>query len=216
LKIKIFEPKAKKHIIDTSNLINRIIDNDLSLEEKMTFLCNSYSEVKLTPNGENELIQKIINKLGGNVYFPRKGDNNERFDAIIDFPNKWKCVVEIEIPSTAILDAPRNLLDDYAVLKSRSIETDVELHPLVICWDLPNKRTDYWNVILDIQNVLNIKIKTISVLALAVHYWTGTQLDLSRDYYLNANKNSMDMISTILENNGVSVRNFTGYFSPYK
>ncbi|EGY0184278.1 hypothetical protein JHM22_001165, partial [Listeria monocytogenes] len=75
------------------------------------------------------------------MYFPRKGDNSERFDAILS-NEEIRAVVEIEIPSTAILDAPRNLLDDYAVIKSRKTDLNSDIVPLVICWDLPNKRTD--------------------------------------------------------------------------
>jgi hypothetical protein len=181
----------------------------------MCCLRDSYSDIKLRHNGENELIKKLIEKIGGTVYFPRKGDNSERFDAIISFPN-YECVVEIEIPSTAILDAPRNLLDDYAVIKSRNNYSNSELIPLVICWDLPNRRTDYWNVIHDIKNIVKLEIKTVSVLALAVHYWAKVPIDFSKDYYLDINRNSLNTISNELIKHGISLQNFSGYFSPYK
>ena len=84
--------------------IEMIIDNNLDLQEKLNKLRESLSTVKLTPNGENELISLLFSKSDGEVYFPRKGDNSERFDATVTFSN-YKIVSEIEIPSSAILDA---------------------------------------------------------------------------------------------------------------
>lgn len=182
----------------------------------MLNLNNSFSELKLLPNGNNELIKRLFEELGYSVYFPRKGDNSERFDALIS-NEEIKTVVEIEIPSTAILDAPRNLLDDYAVIKNRKSNFNNDIVPLVICWDLPNKRTDYWNVIFDINNILKVRIKTISILALATHYWTDTPLDLKNDdYYLDSTNSSMNTVKELLRNRGISPDSFSGYFSPFK
>lgn len=196
--------------------INKMVNNDLSLKEKMSKLKNSISEVKLSLNGENELVELLFHGLGTDVYFPRKGDNSERFDALVSF-KKYKAVVEIEIPSTEILDAPRNLLDDYAVLKCRKNEKATDIVPLVLCWDLPNKRTDYWNVITDVNNILGIKIKTISILALALHYWTNTPLNLvNDDYFLEYANCSMDYSEKILKRAGLNIDDYPGYFSPLK
>lgn len=202
--------------IDEIAKIQNIVINSLPLKDKLTTLRHSLEQVKLTPNGENELVRLFVEGLGGEIYFPRKGDNSERFDAIIDFPNS-KCVVEIEFPSTAILDAPRNLLDDYAVIKNRHHEDSNQIIPLVICWDLPNKRTDYWNVISDIESILSLKIKTLSILSLSLHYWTKTELDLTGDdYYLNNNNSKMFFAERILNEHKLDENDFSGYFSPFK
>lgn len=213
--MKIFQNKEKSQNNNESP-IKLLIDNDLDLKAKMLQLRDALSIVKLTSHGENELVSLIFSGLNSNVYFPRKGDNNERFDAIISFEN-YKAVAEIEIPSSEILDAPRNLLDDYAVLKSRKGENEEDIIPLVICWDLPNKRTDYWNVITDVNNVLGIKIKTISILALALHYWTNTVLALDTDdFYLCSNNSTMSKENAILNKYGMAIDDFPGYFTPYK
>ncbi len=213
---KIFESKKGNQELEAYSLIKDIVDNNLSLEEKMENLINSYSEIKLTPYGEIDLIKELISKLGGEIYIPRKGDNSERFDAILTFDNSSKIVAEIEIPSTAILDAPRNLLDDIAVLKSRRDFNNYDIIPLVICWDLPNKRTDYWNVIYDINNILKIKIKTISILALAVYYWTNISFNINDDFYLSSSDTKMNNVINILNENDIDISKFKGYFSPYK
>jgi hypothetical protein len=214
--LKIYRSKKVETEKNQTSDIEKLIINDLNLKDKMNQLINSIQIVKLCPNGENELIRILFEGLGKKVYFPRKGDNSERFDAIVDFDN-YKSVVEIEIPSTEILDAPRNLLDDYAVQKQRKKEKDKPIVPLVICWDLPNKRTDYWNVIKDINSILKIKIKTISILALALHYWTETPLDLeSDDYYLEYSKCHMNSESEIFQKANISIEDYPGYFTPYK
>lgn len=126
-------------------------------------------------------------------------------------------VTEVEIPSTEILDAPRNLLDDYAVVHCRKSEDEENIIPLVVCWDLPNHRTNYWNVVSDINNILGIKIKTISILALALYYWTGTPLDFSNDdFFLNHDETTMISARELLKKNGMSIDEFPGYYTPYK
>lgn len=86
-----------------------------------------------------------------------------------------------------------------------------------MCWDLPNKRTDYWNVITDINSVLGIKIKTISILCLALYYWTNSVIDFtSDDFFLNYEKSSIECVNELLNRNGLSSDDFPGYFSPYK
>lgn len=215
MKVKIFEKKSDDKIERVSS-VEKLIYNDLSLFDKMLNLCNSIEDVKLSPNGENELIEILLSKFAKNIYFPRKGDNSERFDITFELAD-YKVVAEIEIPSSAILDAPRNLLDDYAVLKSRKGDELNSVVPLVICWDLPNKRTDYWNVITDVKNVLGLEIKTISILALAVHFWTNTPIDLlSSDYYLDYDNLSMKTIHDMLKEKGIVSDEFPGYFTPFK
>lgn len=201
--------------VNSSEIYN-LVNNNLSLKKKMIQLKEAISTVKLTPNGENELVKLLFQGLGAGVYFPRKGDNSERFDSLIDF-NDYKAVIEVEIPSTEILDAPRNLLDDYAVLKNRKEKNSEEIIPVVLCWDLPNKRTDYWNVVTDINKILGLKIKTISILALALHYWMNTPIDFRNDdYFLEYAKSTMDSASALLKKAGLSIDDFPGYFSPFK
>lgn len=214
--MKIYKQVESNESLKKVSEIYELINNDLSLENKMRQLKDSVSKIKLNANGEKELIEILMQGLGAKVYFPRKGDNSERFDAILAF-EKYKAVVEIEIPSTEILDAPRNLLDDYAVLKCRKNKGIVDIVPVVICWDLPNKRTDYWNVVTDINGILGIKIKTISILALALHYWTNTPVNFQNDdYYLEYANYSMNNIDKMFKKAKLKKDDYPGYFSPFK
>ena len=156
-------------------------------------------------------------KLKIEAHFPRKGDVNERFDVLFVTENDYKIVAEIEIPSTAILDAPRNLLDDIAVMTNRYENDIAVLEPLVICWDLPNNRTDYWNVVEDINNILKIKIKTCTILGLAILAWTNNTFDLKSDkYYLSSGKNTLEETVEILTKNGIDASKYRGLLYPIK
>lgn len=211
--------KTKQELKPEENdYIFELVDNDFELSQKMDLLVSSYQRLKLDPSGFRLLIKALCDKLGLQTHFPRKGDVNERFDVLISNANNGhKIVSEVEIPSTAILDAPRNLLDDMAVLASRREINVNDLTPLVMCWDFPNNRTDYWNVVNDIKNILNIEIKTCSILSLAVLAWTENIFDAKSDtYFLHTSKNTLQNILDILKANEIDEKLYNGFFYPVK
>lgn len=203
---------------EESDYIFELVDNDFDLRQKMDLLVSSYQRLKLDPNGFRLLIKALCDKLGLQTHFPRKGDVNERFDVLIsNTNNSHKIVSEVEIPSTAILDAPRNLLDDMAVLASRREIKIADLTPLVICWDFPNNRTDYWNVVHDIKNILDIEIKTCSILSLAVLAWTENTFEAKSDtYFLHTSENTLQNILDILKVHEIDEKLYNGFFYPVK
>src|SRR5699024_8650989 len=213
--MKIYRPNDNNQNESEKNLLLSLIYNNLPLKDKYSKLIEAYSEIKLTPGGINAILESLIDELGGTIRFPRVGDNNERFDAIIEF-EEYICLTEIEIPSTTILDAPRNLLDNYAVAISRHNIKYKPIVLLVICWDVPNKRTDYLNVVTDINSILNLKIKTISIPALALHYWSKTPIDLKADYYLDADNQKMINTINILDSLNLPENLSLGYLEPIK
>ena len=91
--MKIYK-STKTPEIDRNNILESILDSNKTLEEKLIYLINYYYQLKLTPNTELKLIKFLFDKLGGQIYYPRKGDNSERFDALINFSN-YICVAEI-------------------------------------------------------------------------------------------------------------------------
>ena len=215
--MKIFSAKTLNTQDGHKDIVTTLLDNKLSISEKIDNLINSYSELRLSNGAMEELITRLLKKNGGSIRFPRKGDNNERFDAVISFPT-YSCATEIEIPSTEILDAPRNLLDDYAVLNQRRQGSAKEtVVPVVICWDLPNRRTDYWNVISDVEKVVGIKIKTISIIALSISYWLDEEVHLDNDdFFLKYGKEEMDFVMGILSKNNITSTSLQGYLEPLK
>lgn len=69
---------------------------------------------------------------------------------------------ESEITSTDTLSVNRRILDDMAVLISRYGYSKESILPLSVINGLPNKRTDYYEVIKDINNILGVQISTIT------------------------------------------------------
>lgn len=216
--MKIYKPNEVQELINEYDFIDMLVENELPLEGKMLNLSSSYEKLKLTPFAIEKLLEELLEKLGISIEFPRKGDNNTRYDARLIFKDSnMEGIVEIEVPSTAMLDAPRNLLDDIAVLSNRNNIELENIIPIVVCWTFPNKRTDYWNVINDINEVLDIKIKTVSIMAIAVCYWTNTPLKLGDDvYFVYVDNNTIIELMHILSTENVELSNFEGYFAPFK
>ena len=61
-----------------------------------------------------------------------------------------------------LLSVPRRILDDEAVMIGRYGRTVADVVPISVMNGLPNKRTDYYEVVYDIQSVLGIPISTIT------------------------------------------------------
>ena len=60
------------------------------------------------------------------------------------------------------LSVCRRILDDLSVLISRNGFNKQDIIPLAVINDLPNRRTDFYEVVSDINNILGIQISTIT------------------------------------------------------
>lgn len=216
--LKIFKPKFSDNSSDITDSLEQLIDNTLPLQEKIINLINHFEEITLKIGKKERLIELILKKLNYDISFSRIGDNNERYDAMIELNKEQKiAIVEVEIPSTAMLDAPRNLLDGVAVYCNRYDKDINKVVPVVFCWAYPNNRTDYWNVINDISKIVKLQIQTISVVALACYYWTKTPFDItSKEFNLDNNDNKLDSLINILEEENIDIETLSGFLSPIK
>lgn len=136
----------------------------------------------------NTLARNIMNALSVPFQIRRLGDTNMRIDGVFKAANGRIGVAEIEFSDAAILDSPRDILDDCAVLNSRHAFPVTNIDPLIITLRLPNKRSEYWRVIQDISNVLNIKIASITIGAMLHILWTNHKLNtgLRPKFYADA------------------------------
>ena len=96
-----------------------------------------------------------------------------------------------------ILDAPRNMIDNIAVLVSRYEINKERIVPLIISLQLPNKRTEYWQVIQDIKNVLGLQIGSVTVGLLIVMVWARFKLKLTPNNELYTDSNSYSLRSQV-------------------
>jgi len=85
-------------------------------------------------------------------------------------------VLEIEL-STAVLDSPRALLEDVAVLHGRYGIPVENIDPVSVILELPNVRSEYYQVMDDIAQVLALRCRTVTVGALLAVLWQFEKID---------------------------------------
>ena len=147
----------------------------------------------------NLLVRNLLICLGYKCAISRIGDVYTRMDAVYAGKREWDKtlgVVEVEFGRDT-LDASRGILDDIAVLHSRSHIDKDKNSALVVCLSFPNKRQGYFQVIKDIKNVLGLEIQTVSLGVLLMFVWNSTVINLGRkEFYADFDKMS---ISTAVE-----------------
>lgn len=110
------------------------------------------------------LVRNSLMACGAAAKLGVPGDSNSRLDLSFDLDGKVG-IVELE-RTPDLLDAARRLLADVATARVRhGIPADVIL-PVIICRQLPNKRTDFYRLTDDAENVLSLRISTIPLAVL--------------------------------------------------
>lgn len=160
-----------------------VLENDSMMKElyKNILLMNQEKQ--------NLFVRNIMILLGNKMTISRKGNVYMRLDGYYENEVQHG-VVEVETGSD-MLDVSRAILDDIAVLNSRHAVPKNENSPLAICLSLPNKRTDYWQVIKDINCILGIKIQTVTIGALLVLMWNNQKIGKITDMYIDVDNSSI-------------------------
>lgn len=125
----------------------------------------------------NLIARNLMMALAVPFHIRRLGDTNVRIDGIFQSGKNRLGVAEIEFAEEAVLDAPRDILDDCAVLNARHGIPIQRIDPLIISLRLPNKRSEYWRVIQDVNKMLNIKISSITIGAMMLLLWSNHRLE---------------------------------------
>ena len=170
------------NIIEDSNDLERTLDKEKEFFSKEileilfhesknklndNFIESVYSEILISKEKLDIFLSYLFYKNNIKHVFHRVGDVNLRSDMILQSNNNVG-LVEIE-KGNNLLDPPRNILEQYALLKSR-YDLKQKISCFIFTSYLPRKRQDYWNVIEDISNITGIKIKTISFASLFLLY----------------------------------------------
>jgi len=101
-----------------------------------------------------------------------------RMDIIQQTSDGHSGMVEVEFGDVAVLNAPRDILDDVAVMVARHGWTHGKFLTIIVTDIIPNRRSEYWRIIADIREVTQVRVLTMSVLALMLAIWR--QLKLTR------------------------------------
>lgn len=167
----------------------------------------------------NTLARNLMNALSVPFQIRRLGDTNMRIDGVFKSAKGRIGVAEIEFNDATILDSPRDILDDCAVLNSRHAFPIPIIDPLIITLRLPNKRSEYWQVIQDISNVLDIKIASITIGAMLHMLWTHHKLYMNpwTKFYADANNPTIEpAIRDILKGNACAAGAALGWYGSLK
>ena len=164
--------KSLESIQKQGQLLN---ENDQIMEIIYDYIMDS----KLIPE---KFVRNILIGLGCECAIRRIGDVYTRMDAIYMSSRGTFGAVEVEF-GTDTLEASRGILDDISVLDSRYCIPKQENIALVVCLSLPNERQGYWQVIKDINNVLNIKVNTQTLGSLLISLWNFLKIDLENNSY---------------------------------
>lgn len=131
---------------------------------------------KLEDSRTTLLIRNLLHEVGLNARTRRRGDTNMRIDAVGFSRSKRPFVVEIET-GAGVLESPRALLEDVAILHSRYGYAVVDIDPVSIILAFPNVRSEYYQVIRDIEKVLGLRCRTITVGALVALLWNCAEIE---------------------------------------
>jgi len=146
----------------------------------------------------NMLARNLLIGAGLGASVGRKGNNHMRMDIILSPPGIIHGVSEVEFGQEAVLNAPRDTLDSLAVLVSRYDWTLETTTALIVTDILPNRRSEYWHIIKDISNVLQVRIGTVTVLSLMLIIWNRLRLDLRKEHPFYVDRDTDSYRATVL------------------
>lgn len=112
------------------------------------------------------LVRNSLMACGAAAKLGVPGDTNSRLDLSFDMHGRVG-IVELE-QGPDLLDSARRLLSDVATARARhGIPPDAIL-PVIVCRQMPNKRTDFYRLADDAENVLGLLISTIPLAVLVL------------------------------------------------
>lgn len=146
-----------------------LVETDAIVDELSTRL--SFAWRRVGDRFPDHLARNLLIAVGAGAAMRRKGDNAARMDIALGPPWPAFGCAEAEFGDVAVLDAPRDLMDDVAVCVGRHGKDKGSMVAMVITDVLPNRRSEYWRILQDIKIVLDVKIATVTVLALCLLVW---------------------------------------------
>ena len=146
--------------------INRFVDEiNMLREEGLNSIqiakCIFESRITDTQTRFYPFVAMLFRVIGLDCLISRAGDNGSRWDAMIKDPIR-SIPIEIKSPTEELylsLKALRQALENKIILLSReTYSTDSETTTLVVCYNLPNERSEVSRLINDIKKVYGFKI----------------------------------------------------------
>lgn len=160
-------------------------------------------------------VRNLLNEVGLNARTRRRGDTNMRIDAVGFSRGERPFVAEIET-GAGVLESPRALLEDVAVLHSRYGYAVDGIDPVSIILSFPNVRSEYYQVIRDIEKVLGLRCRTVTVGALVALLWHCARLDGFDDDAFTVGEGTIDLADCLGLDDEKLAEPYPGAFTPAK
>ena len=190
-------PNSLEIVEATAKLFEKVPEHGVYLTENDELLRRfreHFEEVSKDQSAQfpNHLARNLLIAAGIGAAMRRRGDTNIRMDLVLGPPGVEQGTSEVEL-GTDVLEAPRNILDNVAVLVARYEISKDHIVPIIVSLALPNQRSEYWQVIKDVKEVLDIKIGSITIGALIIIVWSRAliTIETGEELYLDADLTSL-------------------------
>jgi len=134
------------------------------------------------------LVRNALHEIAISCQVRRRGDTNVRMDAVTAFFNHKFGVAELEF-SGAVVESPRALLEDVAIMHSRYGIDLAAIYPISIVTALPNARSDYYRVIDDIRTILKLDCRTLTLAAILLLVWNFARVSTLNGLFTTSSSN---------------------------
>jgi Fe-S-cluster-containing hydrogenase component 2 len=151
-----------------------LVESDAIVDDMRSRLLAAWN--RIGDRFPDHLARNLLIASGAGAAMRRKGDNAARMDIALGAPWPAFGCAEAEFGDVAVLDAPRDLMDDVAVCVGRLGKDKDSIVALVVTDVLPNRRSEYWRILQDVRKILGVKIGTVTVLALCLLVWRGKKI----------------------------------------
>lgn len=144
----------------------------------------------MTDNQAAVLTRNLFIAIAVAASMRRKGDTNVRMDGLVRFASGQIGVFELET-GPAVLETPRALLEDIAIMHGRFGLELSDIVPISVISSLPNVRAEYYQVIEDIEKVLGVRCRTLTLGSLCMLAWSFSEVyELKDSMFMTAPGNT--------------------------
>lgn len=178
---------------------------------------NKINKLKLTQKLDpNLLVRNLLISLGVKSIAYRQGVQYSTIDVIGVYEGNY-IALEVELDNS-LIDTPRNLITSAAILFERHGWLKQNTKFFSIGLKFPNRREEFWNVLEDIDKILDIKINFLTVVGLFFLVWLRKPFIASDErYYIHNNKEKSIRNSLDAEEQLTKIRKgFLGLLEPEK
>lgn len=147
-------------------------------------------------NQVNLLVRNLFLALGFPAKVGVQGDTSSRVDMVF-IHGPVEGIAEVEMGED-LLDSARRLMADLAIARARQGVATRNVVPVLVCTALPNARSDVYELLSDIKNVLDLQVRVVPVAGLILWLLYGARpgsVDLTSGFILG--KTKKDLIADV-------------------